>query len=155
MKETMQIMKTLFAGKWSGEGFAKFPAIDGTGYAETSEYIPDECKDAIFFRQHTWYKNKTEKNGRTVFWDTGFIILQEDKIVLHCVQIGGRMESYALTESTGNSFVFDSTSIEHDLKAIRSQRVYTITSDRFHYEMNMATHAAEFQNHLQADLKKI
>ena len=154
MKETLLKMKKLFAGKWAGEGFAKFPAIDDTAYTEQLEFIPDEYKDAIFFKQKTWYKNDTDKNGHTVFWDTGFLILKEDKIVLHSVQVGGRMETYQLIEPANESFTFNSNSILQDPKATKSQRIFTVNGDRLHYELNMATHAADFQNHLKADLKR-
>src|ERR1044072_7351506 len=111
MKEILLKMKSLFAGKWGGEGFAKFPTIDDTAYTEQLEFIPDEYKDAIFFRQKTWYKNNTEKNGHTVFWDTGFIILKEDKILLHSVQVGGRMETYELVQAENETFTFNSLAI--------------------------------------------
>src|SRR6516164_5357753 len=124
MKEILLQLKKLFAGKWAGEGFAKFPTIDDTAYTEQSEFIPDEYKDAIFFRQKTWYKNDTEKNGQTVFWDTGFIILKEDKIMLYSVQIGGRIETYELIGAGNNTFTFNSVAVLNDLKTTRSQRVY-------------------------------
>lgn len=152
MKETMSALKALLAGKWKGEGFAKFPTIDDTAYTEELEMIPDEYKDAIFFRQKSWYSNETDKNGHTVFWDTGFFILKEDKIVLHSVQVGGRIEMYELKLFSGSSFTFDSTSIENDPKSVRSQRIITVTGDQLHYELNMALHGTEFQNHLKADL---
>jgi len=154
MKEILLKMKSLFAGKWAGEGFAKFPAIDDTAYTEQLEFIPDEYKDAIFFRQKTWYKNNTEKNGHTVFWDTGFIMLKEDKILLHSVQVGGRMETYELVQAENETFTFNSLTILNDPRSIRSQRVFTVSGARFHYELNMATHAADFQNHLLADLER-
>ena len=154
MKETLLLMKRLFAGQWAGEGFAKFPTIDDTAYTEQLEIIPDEWKDSIFFRQKTWYKNNTEKNGHTVFWDTGFFILKEDKILLHSVQVGGRIEQYELVQANENTFTFNSVSIENDPKSIRSQRVFQVEGDKFHYELSMATHAAEYQNHLKADLKR-
>jgi len=147
-------MKSLFAGKWAGEGFAKFPTIDDTAYTEQLEFIPDEYKDAIFFRQKTWYRNNTEKNGHTVFWDTGFIILKEDKILLHSVQVGGRIETYELVQVENETFTFNSAAILNDPRSIRSQRVFTVSGGRFHYELNMATHAADFQNHLLADLER-
>lgn len=147
-------MKSLFAGKWAGEGFAKFPTIDDTAYTEQLEFIPDEYKDAIFFRQKTWYKNNTEKNGHTVFWDTGFIILKEEKILLHSVQVGGRMETYELVQTANETFTFNSAAILNDPRSIRSQRIFTVNGDSFHYELNMATHAADFQNHLLADLER-
>jgi hypothetical protein len=152
MKDTLQRMKKFFAGKWAGEGFAKFPTIDDTAYTEQLEFIPDEYKDAIFYRQKTWYKNNAEKNGHTVFWDTGFIILKEDKIILHSVQVGGRMEMYHLRNVHENVFTFNSTSILDDPKATRSQRIFTVKENNLHYELNMATHTADFQNHLKADL---
>ena len=154
MKEILLKMKSLFAGKWAGEGFAKFPAIDDTAYTEQLEFIPDEHKDAIFFRQKTWYKNNTEKYGHTVFWDTGFIMLKEDKILLHSVQVGGRMETYELVQAENETFTFNSAAILNDPRSIRSQRVFTVSGARFHYELNMATHAADFQNHLLADLER-
>jgi len=154
MKETFSKMKKLFAGKWAGEGFAQFPSIDGTAYTEHLEFIPDEYKDVIFYNQKTWYKNNKENNGHTVFWDTGFIILKEDKIMLHSVQVGGRMETYDLIQIVNETFTFNSSSILYDPKSARSQRIFTIHGDNLHYEMNMATHAADFQNHLKADLKR-
>ena len=153
--QTINRLKELLAGKWAGEGFAKFPTIDHTAYTEQTEFRPDEYKDSIFFAQKTWYKNETPKNGHTVFWDTGFILLREDHILLHSVQVGGRIEQYRLTENTDNRFVFDSSAILIDPKAVRSQRIFTIAADTIDYEMYMATHQApEFQNHLKASLRR-
>lgn len=155
MKEIFLQMKSLFAGRWAGEGFAKFPTIDDTHYTEQLEYKPDEFRDSIFFEQKTWYKNDTPQNGHTVFWDTGFIILKEAKILLHSVQVGGRIETYEFVQATPGAFTFNSTAILMDAKTTRSQRIFTIDNDSLHYELNMATHAApDFQNHLSASLKK-
>ncbi len=156
MKPVMDQLKTMLAGKWGGGGFAKFPTIDDTAYTEETEFQPDEFKDSIFFVQKTWYKNDTEKNGQTVFWDTGFILLEEKEILLHSVQVGGRMEQYKLTAHTEKTFTFNSIEILVDPKTIRSQRVFTITDDSIHYELGMATHEApDFQNHLTADLTRM
>ena len=154
MKDTMDTIKKLFAGKWAGEGFAKFPTIVHTAYTEQLECIPDEWKDVVFYQQKTWYNNDTEKNNHTVFWDAGFLILKEDKILLHSVQVGGRIEMYELVRVENNTFTFNSTSIFEDAKTLRSQRVFTVDGDRLHHELNMATHDADFQNHLTADLKR-
>lgn len=155
-KEIIDQLKQLLAGKWEGEGFAKFPTIDDTAYTEQTEFKPDEYKDSIFFAQKTLYKNDTIKNGHTVFWDTGFILLRDNNILLHSVQVGGRIEQYNLENHANNRFTFNSTAILVDPKAIRSQRIFTIDNDSLHYELNMATHQApEFQNHLKADLKRI
>jgi THAP4-like, heme-binding beta-barrel domain len=154
MKDKFIKMKSLFAGKWTGEGFAKFPTIDDTKYTEQLEFIPEEYKNAIFFQQKTWYKNHTEKNGHTVFWDTGFIILKDNDILLHSVQVGGRMELYKLIRFENETFHFNSISILNDPLSTRSQRIFTIHGQHLHYEMNMATYQAEFQNHLVADLNK-
>ena len=149
-------LKELLAGKWAGEGFAKFPTIDDTAYTEETEFKPDEYKDSIFFAQKSWYKNDTDKNGHTVFWDTGFILLRENDILLHSAQVGGRIEQYRLTDHTENRFTFDSAAILVDPKAMRSQRVFTITPAAIDYELNMATHQApEFQNHLKAHLSRV
>lgn len=148
-------LKQLLAGKWAGDGFAKFPTIDDTAYTEETEFKPDEYKDSIFFVQKTWYKNDTDKNGHTVFWDTGFILLLKEDILLHSVQVGGRMEEYRLTQHSNNRFTFDSTAILVDQKTIRSQRIFTISANSIEYELNMATHQApEFQNHLKAHLNR-
>ncbi len=154
MKETLTQIKKLFAGKWSGEGFAKFPTINNTAYQEQSEFIPDEYKDAVYFNQKTWYKNNTPQKGHTVFWDTGFILLKDDKIFLHSVQVGGRIEIYVLTESDESSFIFNSTGVLNDSKTIASQRIFTVSENNFQYELNMAMHDASFQNHLSANLKR-
>jgi THAP4-like, heme-binding beta-barrel domain len=155
MKEILTQIKKLFAGKWSGEGFAKFPTINNTAYKEQTEFIPDEYKDAVHFTQKTWYKNNTPQNDHTVFWDTGFILLKDDKIFLHSVQVGGRIETYVLTESDESSFIFNSVGVLNDSKTIASQRIFTVSENSLQYELNMATHEASFQNHLSANLKRI
>lgn len=161
--QTINRLKQLLAGKWAGEGFAQFPTIQATAYTEQTEFRPDELKDSIFFEQKTWYKNDTPQNGHTVFWDTGFILLRDEHILLHSAQVGGRIEQYRLTEShsdplAATRFVFDSSAIIVDPKAVRSQRIFTISRDTFDaidYELNMATHQApEFQNHLKARLRR-
>lgn len=153
--ELFDNLKKQLTGRWKGEGFAKFPTIDDTAYTEETEFKPDEYKDAIFFVQKSWYKNNTEKNGQTVFWDTGFIFLKADEILFHSVQVGGRQEQYKLSGHTDNRFIFDSLAIAADPKTIRSQRVFTIGTDTIEYELNMATHqAVEFQNHLKALIRR-
>lgn len=154
MKEIFLMMKQLFEGRWAGEGFAKFPTIDNTAYTEQLEFIADQDKDSIFFCQKSWYKDNTEKNGHTVFWDTGFIILKDNEVLLQSVQVGGRIEIYKLEEPVNEAFTFNSISIINDPKATKSQRTFTVDRERFHYKLNMATHAAEFQNHLSAHLKR-
>src|SRR6201986_5462216 len=129
MKPIIDQLKKLLAGKWTGEGFATFPTIEDTAYTEQTEFIPDEYKDSIFFNQKTWYKNDTEKNGHTVFWDTGFILLRENEVLLHSAQVGGRIEQYTLSGHTENQFIFASAAILVDPKAMRSQRVFTIAAD--------------------------
>lgn len=153
--ETINRLKRLLAGKWAGEGFATFPTIDDTAYTELTEFKPDEYRDSIFFAQKSWYKNDTSKNGQSAFWDTGFILLRDEHILLHSVQVSGRIEQYRLSESGENRFVFDSSAILVDPKATRSQRVFTISADAIEYELNMATHQVpEFQNHLKAHLRR-
>jgi hypothetical protein len=153
--EIINQLKSLLAGRWAGEGFAKFPTIDNTAYTEQTEFRADEYKDSILFTQKSWYKNDTIKNGHTVFWDTGFILLRDEHILLHSAQVGGRIEQYLLTGHAGNRFVFDSSAILADPKATRSQRIFAINEDVMEYELNMATHQApEFQNHLKARLNR-
>jgi nitrobindin-like protein len=149
-------IKMLLKGSWIGEGFAKFPTIEDTGYTEVLTFTPDEDKDAIHFNQKTWYKNDTEKNGKTVFWDTGFIFLKEGKILLVSAQVGGRVESFESEDYSPGKLIFNSIKIDNDPKTIRSQRVLNINNDELHYELNMSTHGAtDFQNHLSASLKKV
>jgi hypothetical protein len=49
MKEIITRLKNALAGRWEGEGFAKYPTIDDTAYTEHVEFIPDGFKDAIFY----------------------------------------------------------------------------------------------------------
>lgn len=155
MKEKFLILRHALSGKWEGEGYAKFPTITDTAYTEQLEFIPDDDKEAIFFNQKTWYKNETLNNGHTVFWDTGFIILKNNMLLLHSVQIGGRMEMFALTASATGKFIFDNTGILNDIKTIQAQRIFSIEENCLHYQLNMATKEAGFQNHLKATLRKI
>jgi hypothetical protein len=156
MKEVFNHLKALITGKWKGEGFAKFPTITATHYSEMLDFEPDASKDIIRFEQKTWYKNQTPDNGKTVFWDTGFILLKEDKILLISAQSGGRVETYELNDYNDNRLTFESTIISNDRKTIRSQRIFQLSDTSLSYELNMSTkQAAAFQNHLTAHLGKI
>lgn len=69
--------------------------------------------------------------------------------------IGGRLETYRLSEYKDQKLVFDSISIGNDDKTIRSQRIIYLSAATLDYELNMATHqAVAFQNHLKASLRK-
>jgi len=155
MEKEFDQLKSLLKGTWKGEGFAKFPTIEDTGYTETWTFKPDEDKNTIHYEQKTWYKNNTRDNGKTVFWDTGFILLKETHILLVSAQSGGRVETYRLSEYKGQTLIFDTIAIINDDKTIRSQRIIYLSGNILQYELNMATHqAAAFQNHLKASLKR-
>jgi hypothetical protein len=155
METNFSEIKLLLEGEWKGEGFAKFPTIENTNYTEVWSFTPDENKDSIHYNQKTLYRNDTEKNGKTVFWDTGFILLKEDKILLVSAQVGGRTETYILENYAPGQLTFNSVNIDNDPKTIRSQRILNISKNELHYELNMSTHQAEeFQNHLSASLKR-
>lgn len=149
-------IKLLLEGEWKGEGFAKFPTIQDTGYTEVLIFTPDRYKDSIHFNQKTWYKNDTDKNAKTVFWDTGFILLKETKILLVSAQVGGRIETYESEEFSNGKLTFNSIHIGNDPKTIRSQRIFNVNKNELHYELNMSTHqAGDFQNHLAASLRRV
>ena len=153
MKEIFEMLKVSLKGKWRGEGFAKYPTIQSSFYTEVLEFEPDEFKDAIYFNQKTSYKNNTEKNGQTVFWDTGFIVLKEERILLSSAQIGGRTETYELQHFTDGQFIFNAINIQNDPKTITAQRIFIIKDNVLEYELNMSTHQNEhFENHLKAKL---
>lgn len=128
MNEVFLKLKNSLTGKWQGEGFAQYPTIDNTKYTERLAFTPDEFKDVVHFEQKTLYRNNTEKNGQTVFWDTGFILLNDNKILMVSSQLSGRQETYELVRNTQVNFVFESIHIENDAKGtIRSQRgIYDI-----------------------------
>ena len=155
MKDIFLKLKNLLAGQWEGEGFAQYPTIDNTAYTEKMIIMPDKYKDAVFFEQKTFYKNDKETNGQTLFWDTGFIVLREDKILLISSQISGRQETYEYTETAFEGFTFNSTSIVNDTKQIIvSQRVFIPAVNELNYTLSMAAQGNAFQNHLAATLKR-
>lgn len=148
-------LKKLLKGEWKGKGFAKFPTIEDTHYTETWSFTPDGDKDAIYYNQRTWYQDG-EKNGHTVFWDTGFILLKEGKIFLVSAQVSGRTETYESENYSSGKLVFNSININNDPKTIRSQRRLHVSENELHYELNMSTRQAEeFQNHLSASLRRV
>jgi THAP4-like, heme-binding beta-barrel domain len=154
-EKAFESLKDLLPGDWEGEGFAKFPTIQSTAYTELWNFQADKQKDAIHYSQHTCYKNDTADNGKTVFWDTGFILLKEEKIMLVSAQYAGRTETYELADHDNGRFVFNSKHIGNDSKTIRSQRIIKVDKQILSYELNMSTwQAAIFQNHLQAQLRK-
>ncbi len=155
MKEIFETLKRRLKGVWKGEGSAKYPTIQPTFYTEVWEFEPDEFKDAIYFNQKTKYKNNTEKNGQTVFWDTGFILLKDEKILLVSAQVGGRTETYELQQFIDDRFTFNTINIENDPKTITTQRIIKIKGNVLEYELNMSTYQNErFENHLSAKLDK-
>lgn len=155
MQATFEQLKTLLAGIWKGQGFAKFPTIDDTAYEEIWKFTPDNSKPTIHYEQHTWYMNTTANNGQTVFWDTGFILLRDDQVLLVSAQSAGRHETYVLVESTSSCFTFELKSITNDPKTIRSQRIIQVNDQILRYQLNMSTHQETvFQNHLKAELQK-
>ncbi|HEY4196527.1 MAG TPA: heme-binding beta-barrel domain-containing protein [Mucilaginibacter sp.] len=156
MEQVFELLKNTLPGIWRGEGFAKFPSIEPTGYTEVIAFTTDTDKQVIHYAQKAWYKNDTPDNSKMVFWDTGFIIVnKQGNIQWISAQSGGRTEVYALFTVSGNNYVFDSEQIGNDPKTIRSQRVFTITNEKIDYQLNMSTHqSATFQNHLAASLKK-
>jgi hypothetical protein len=144
-------LKSRLKGRWHGDGFAKYPTITSTNYSDELEFIPDENKDAIFFNEKSRYGKGSEKRGETLFWDTGFIVLKENKIFLLSAQVGGRVETYELTDYERGNFVFESVDIRNDEKTLRSQRIITFSGDILEYELNMETHQnRNFENHLTA-----
>ena len=155
MKDEFKLLQALLPGEWKGEGFAQFPTIQGTAYTESWKFEADTGKDAIHFVQKTWYKNQSENNGKTVFWDTGFILLKDDTVLLVSAQAGGRVETYELASHENGQFVFNTKLISNDPKTIRSQRILRFHNNHLGYELNMSTkEAADFQNHLKAALHK-
>lgn len=156
MKEDFKLLKKWLPGQWQGEGFAQFPTIKATAYTEWWEFEAGTDKDAIHFVQKTRYKNETPDNGKTVFWDTGFILLKEELVLLVSAQASGRVETCELAEHINGQFVFNSQLISNDPKTIRSQRILRISDSQLDYELNMNTkQASDFQNHLRASLRKV
>jgi hypothetical protein len=155
MKDIFLKLREALTGQWEGEGIAQYPTIDKTAYTEKVIFVPDQHKDAVFFEQKTLYKNDTEKNGQTAFWDTGFILLRGDKILLVSSQIGGRQETYEYMETEAEGFTFNSISIANDLKqTIMSQRVFIPAVNELNYMLSMASNGNTFQNHLAARLRR-
>jgi nitrobindin-like protein len=149
-------IKSLLKGEWAGEGFAKFPTIENTAYTEKWVFIPDEDQAAIYYDQKSKYVNTTENNGKTVFWDTGFILLKEDKILMVSAQIHGRTQTYTLEDHSSGKLIFNSLNTENDPKTIRSQWIITVGEDSLGYDFNLSTHqASDLQNHLSAALKRV
>jgi len=156
MEQVFELLKNILPGTWRGEGFAKFPTIEPTGYTEEITFATNADKQAIHYTQKAWYKNDTSDNSKMVFWDTGFIIInKQGNIQWISAQVGGRTEVYGLSSVSGNNYTFDSEQIGNDPKTIRSQRIFTITPEKIDYQLNMSTHqSTTFQNHLAASLKK-
>ena len=156
MEQVFKLLKNTLAGTWRGEGFAKFPTIEPTGYTEEITFKTDADKQVIHYAQKAWYKNDTPDNSKLVFWDTGFIIVnKQGNIQWISAQSGGRTEVYSLSGVSGGDYIFDSEQIANDPKTIRSQRIFTITNAPIASPLPMSTHqSTAFQNHLAASLKK-
>jgi hypothetical protein len=153
MEKVFELLKSILPGLWQGEGFAQYPTIQDTGYTEELRFTPDKDKQVILYTQKSWYKNDTENDGKTVFWDTGFIIFKDEVIQLISAQSGGRAEVYHMVNNTTSTFTFNCVQIINDNKTITSQRIFTVNDARLDYQLNMSTHQNDhFQNHLSASL---
>ena len=63
--------------------------------------------------------------------------------------------TYELKDFADEKFIFNTISIENDLKTIKAQRVFKIKDRVLEYELNMSTHQNEhFENHLKARLDR-
>ncbi|HTD99647.1 MAG TPA: FABP family protein [Mucilaginibacter sp.] len=155
MEQVFELLKNKLTGTWSGEGFAAYPTIEPTGYTEELTFKPDTDKQVIHYVQKAWYKNDTESNSKTVFWDTGFILYKEENIQLISAQSGGRAEVYRLSDHNEDTFTFNCVQIMNDNKTITSQRIFIVKNEHLDYQLNMSTHQnTNFQNHLTASLTK-
>lgn len=150
----IQILKSSLAGRWEGEGYARYPSIQNTSYMELLEFTPDIARDVIHFQQKTWYLNDGSKNGETVFWDTGFIIFKDEQILMNSVQLGGRVESLIGNIIREGLYRFDSVLISNDPISVRSQRIFKVNGNLMEYELNLQTTENSLQNHLTAKLKR-
>ena len=156
MSAEFKLLQAFLPGEWKGEGFAQFPTIHATAYTELWKFETDADKDAIHFTQKTWYKNQTDSNGKTVFWDTGFILLKDEHVLLVSAQAGARVETYELAAYENGRFIFNSKIISNDPKTICSQRILRFQNNRLEYELNMSTkESSDFQNHLKAVLQRM
>lgn len=155
MENVFELLRNKLPGLWHGEGFVQYPTIENTWYTEKLTFTPDNDKQVILFTQKSLYKNDTENNGKTVFWDTGFIIYKEGTIQLISAQSGGRAEVYQLANIAEHTFTFTCLNIINDNKTITSQRIFTIENNRLSYKLDMSTHYNNHvQNHLSATLMK-
>ena len=149
-------LKYELPGVWKGTGYAKYPTIDPTAYDETWAFEADPIKPCIHYNQKTLYKNETAQNGETVFWDTGFILMQDDRILLVSSQAGGRQETYSLTDLHNGVYTFESDSFVNDPRMVRAQRIITLNQDNLEYDLNMETKEnGQFENHLKATLHRV
>jgi len=156
MKTVFELLKSTLPGLWCGEGFAQYPTIRNTAYTEELRFVPNKDKQVILYTQKSWYKNHTENDKKTVFWDTGFIICKDEVIQLISAQSSGRAEVYLLISNTTNTFTFNCVQIINDNKTTVSQRIFTINDAWLDYQLNMSTQQnTQFQNHLSASLAKV
>ena len=157
-KEVFQELAESLVGTWTGRGHSKYPTIKATDYDEVWTFEKDKDVPILHFVQKTTYANSNpSQHGKTLFWDTGFILVKDRDIMLTSSQLGGRQETYFLQKNNSKKqWVFECDRFGNDPRMVKSQRILTINDDTtLTYELNMETKEnGRFENHLRNSLSR-
>jgi hypothetical protein len=154
----VNILFSLLAGAWAGEGRGEFPGVTSFRYRETLTFTRRDENSLT-------YEQKTQKlyDGQTEYVpshaEIGSIsILENGELEMRSAQTGRNEVLIGSIEPVGNMFRihFVSKSISNDPRMISSTRILEIQDDSLRYEVGMHTTKVErLTPHLKITLQRV
>lgn len=149
----------MLAGNWTGTGIGLYPTIEPFEYLESLRFTLDKKGANLHYEQKTRRRNIGQADYVSSHWETGFLrLLENDRIEIANVQIGGRVEiliGSIETASEGYVLRLNSTHFANDSRMQEASRTITLSRDSLHYSMYMqTTKVPHLAIHLEARLQR-
>ena len=154
----IQLIFSLLAGTWTGEGRGEFPGVTSFDFRATLLFTRRDDKSLAYSQQaQKRYDGQTE--WRTSHWESGFIrVFENGALELISAQIG-RSEILIGSIELLDKIVripFVSKTIANDPRMISSRRMFELDCDTLRYDMEMhTTRVEQLTPHLKISLQRV
>jgi len=154
----IQLIFSLLAGTWTGEGRGEFPGVTSFDFRATLLFTRRDDKSLAYSQQaQKRYDGQTE--WRTSHWESGFIrVFENGALELISAQIG-RSEILIGSIELLDKIVripFVSKTIANDPRMISSRRMFELDGDTLRYDMEMhTTRVEQLTPHLKISLQRV
>ena len=154
----IQLIFSLLAGTWTGEGRGEFPGVTSFDFRATLLFTRRDDKSLAYSQQaQKRYDGQTE--WRTSHWESGFIhVFENGALELISAQIGRSEILIGSVELLDNivRIPFVSKTIANDPRMISSRRMFELDGDTLRYDMEMhTTRVEQLTPHLKISLQRV